>query len=222
MSENICFPAKIVHGHIKDLIEKKVDRILFPRVIFDRRSFLDAINSFLCPIITGYPDLIASVINPKDKHNIPLDSPSITFADKHLLKKEVFAYLSELGVDKKIMAPAFEKAFQALLDYKAKLIEEGKRIIEVSKKENQRLFILAGRPYHADPLVNHKIPEMITQFGVNVISEDSIPFDRDNMLAGIEALTQWEYSNRLYAAANWVLDKINQQTKSIPCHTDLK
>ena len=98
MSENICFPAKVVHGHIQNLIEKRVDRIFYPMVFAERREFVDAINSYNCPIVTGYPDVIRSAIDPAGKHGIPLDMPSVTFKDEKLLRQACYRYLRGLGV----------------------------------------------------------------------------------------------------------------------------
>jgi len=79
MSENICFPAKLAHGHIFDLIEKKVDRIFYPTVVYEQQEHDDALNSFNCPVITGYPDLLKSAIDPAGKHGIPLDNPAAAY-----------------------------------------------------------------------------------------------------------------------------------------------
>ena len=112
MSENLCFPAKLVSGHIMDLIEAGVDRIFFPMVFYEENSFSDAANSFNCPVVSGYADVIRSVIDPQRKHDIPLDMPAVNLDDKKLFKKACFTYLSSLGVPQGLSARAFEKALR--------------------------------------------------------------------------------------------------------------
>ena len=97
MSENLCFPGKLVSGHIMDLIQAGVDRIFYPMVFYEESEFSDANNSFNCPVVTGYPDVIRSAINPHEKYGIPLDMPAITFRDHDLLDKACTKYLAGLG-----------------------------------------------------------------------------------------------------------------------------
>lgn len=103
MSDNICFPAKLVHSHVQDLIEKKVDRIFMPFVIFERKGMEQ--NSYNCPIVTGYSEVIKSV----QSEGIPVDSPAITFKDRNLLFKQCREYLSGLSVDDRTIQQAFQK-----------------------------------------------------------------------------------------------------------------
>ena len=98
MSDNLCFPAKLVSGHIISLVEQGVDRIFYPMVFYEETHFSDAANSFNCPIVSGYADVVRNVINPQERYDIPLDMPPITFEDKKLLKKTCLEYLASLGV----------------------------------------------------------------------------------------------------------------------------
>ena len=100
MSENICFPAKIANGHIMDLIEKKVDRIFYPMVRYNRSELDSANNDYNCPIVTGYPEIIKSSINPSGKHNIPFDNPPITLQIDEMTAITCWEYLGSLGVKK--------------------------------------------------------------------------------------------------------------------------
>ena len=97
MSDNICFPAKVVHGHIQNLIEKRVDRIFYPMVFAERSEFVDASNSFNCPVVTGYPDVIRSAIDPAGKHGIPLDMPSVTFQGREAIAAGVLSVSARAG-----------------------------------------------------------------------------------------------------------------------------
>jgi len=204
MSENICFPAKLVHGHIYNLIEAGVDRIFYPMVIFEKQGFADSVNSFNCPIVSGYPDVARSAIDPESKFDIPLDRPAITFQNERLLKKTCRQYLSGLGVEAKTFKRAFTRALRAQQQYKAEVRAIGADILKKAGADGRPLILLLGRPYHLDPLINHQVPEILADFGIDVITEDAIPLEAGPTLNTPHVLTQWEYPNRYYHAARWV------------------
>jgi predicted nucleotide-binding protein (sugar kinase/HSP70/actin superfamily) len=204
MSENLCFPAKLVSGHILDLIEAGVDRIFFPMVFYEESSFSDAANTYNCPVVSGYADVIRSVIDPQRKYGIPLDMPAINLNDKKLLKKTCVRYLSSLGIPRRIIRRAFDKAQEAQRQFKAQVRALADKILADARAEARPVILLMGRPYHIDPLINHKIPDILTGFGVDVITEDSIPLEAGQTLNNRHVMTQWEYINRYYHAARWV------------------
>ena len=204
MSDSICFPAKLTNGHIVDLIEKKVDRIFYPTVIYETNEFDDSLNSFNCPIVSGYPDVVRSAIDPAGRHQVPFDTPVITFADKDLLKKSCIQYLKKFGIKKRTINQAFAEAFMAQKAFKTDLRVQASQLIDQALKNHQPLFVLAGRPYHLDSLINHRTPEMMTSFGAHVIPEDAVPMTETFGLKDVHVLTQWHYPNRIYHAAKWV------------------
>jgi len=204
MSENLCFPAKLVSGHIMDLIEAGVDRIFFPMVFYEENSFSDSANSYNCPVVSGYADVIRSVIDPLGRYNIPLDMPAINLNDKKLLKRTCLSYLSSLGIPKQTIRRAFDKARESQRQFKAQVRALADKILADARAEARPVILLLGRPYHIDPLINHKIPDILTGFGVDVITEDSIPLEPDQALDNRHVMTQWEYINRYYHAARWV------------------
>ena len=102
MSDNVCYPAKLVHGHIVNLLNKKVDRIFYPIVNFEKKEFEEMTNCFNCPVVTGYPDVIRSSMNPSANYGIEFDSPNMNFKDSKLLKKACFRYLEKFGIQEKI------------------------------------------------------------------------------------------------------------------------
>ncbi len=223
MSENICFPAKLAHGHIMELIDEGVDRIFYPMVVFEGVEYSDSLNAFNCPIVSGYPDVIRSAVNPEGKHGIPFDSPPVTFDDLGLLKKGCWKYLKGLGADRKMFLKAFDKAVEEQRTYKVELRSRTAEILKSAQEEKRLVVLLLGRPYHIDPLINHKIPEMIAQLGADVITEDSIPHIGNENLNTIQVLTQWSYPNRIYNAVNWARDKDNVevvQLNSFGCGPD--
>jgi predicted CoA-substrate-specific enzyme activase len=203
MSENICFPAKLLHGHVYNLIEARVDRIFYPMVFYEKCEFSNTVNCFNCPIVTGYPDVVRSAIDPQGKYGIPFDQPVVNFQDRKLLKQACSDYLRGLGVDKATIENAFTKALLAQADFKTRLRSAGMKTLQHARQEGKLAVVIAGHPYHVDPLTNHKIPQALASMGVDVLTEDSIPLAANQKLGEMLLLTQWEYLNRIYHAAYW-------------------
>ncbi len=204
MADNICFPAKLMHGHIMDLINKKVDRILYPYTIFDSKETPKANNSYNCPIVAGYSDVIKSSIDTQSNYGIIIDAPSASFKNEKLLYKSCKTYLHSLGVNKKTINHAFEKALKVQRDYVLTLAVQNKRIVENAKKNNRMTILLAGRPYHIDPLIQHKIGDCIADMGIDVITENIALFSDDEVFKEIHSISQWAYPNRVIKAAHYV------------------
>lgn len=223
MSENICYPAKIMHGHIFNLIDAEVDRIFFPMVFYEEKEFVDSDNCYNCPILSGYPDVIRSAIDPEGKYGIPLDMPAINFNDKALLKKACTKYLKGLGIGAKTIRRAFEQAVKAQQKYKESVRALGAEILKKAREDERPVILLMGRPYQIDPMINLKTPEMLINFGMDVITEDAIPKTANQTVDGGYALTQWTYSNRFYHAAHWAGQQPNVevvQLNSFGCGPD--
>jgi len=205
MSDNICFPAKLVHGHIMWAISQKPDRIFYPIVTFEKNEFKNTENSFNCPIVSGYADVIRSSVDPFGKYGIPFDSPNVNFNDEALLYKTCKKYLKSIGIDSKTIKLAFQAALNAQKEYRSKIAVKAMEIIEKAKHDNKLLVVLAGRPYHADPLINQKTPDIIADLGASVISEDSLSAYLDVM--ELQIIPQWAYPNRILNAAQWVAEQ---------------
>ena len=222
MSDSICFPAKLVHGHIFDLAERKVERIFFPMVIYERFEHKDAINAYNCPIVSSYAEVIRSSINPEMRWGIPLDSPVISFADELLLEKACYRYLRSLGADKTMFRKAFAEAKEAQSVFKKKLNNRARDIITRANSEDRTVIVLTGRPYHTDSLINSKAPDMLAEMGVDVLSEDSV--SELSPLPDLQVLPQWTYPNRIYHAAAWVSTQADNiqlvQINSFGCGPD--
>ena len=199
MSDSICFPAKLVHGHIYDLAERKVERIFYPMVIYERFEHSDAVNAYNCPIVSSYAEVIRSSVNPEMRWGIPLDSPVISFADELLLEKACYRYVRSLGVDKTMFRKAFAEAKEAQATFRKNIIRRACDIIARAKTENRTIIVLCGRPYHTDPLINSKAPDMLAEMGADVLSEDSV--SEHPPLPELQVLPQWTYPNRIYHAA---------------------
>ncbi len=213
MSENICFPAKLAHGHIFNLIDRGVDRIFYPNVVYENIEYTEALNSYNCPVVTGYPDVLKSAIDPEGKYKIPLDNPAFSFKDKRLLKKQLHLFLKQFGISAGTVSKSVEKGLAAQGKFRAELKQKAGILVAGAEQKDELVVVLAGRPYHVDPLINHGIPNLLAGMGVHVITEDSIPEDNKTDLADIRVLTQWAYANRLFAAAEWVAQ--NQNTEIV-------
>jgi predicted nucleotide-binding protein (sugar kinase/HSP70/actin superfamily) len=223
MSDNLCFPGKLVSGHIMNLIEMGVDRIFYPMVFYEESGFSDAANSYNCPVVSGYADVVRNVIAPYRKHNISLDMPAVNFNDRKLLRKACIEYLEKLDVPRRVAVRAFEKAEESQKQFKVQVRSAAAEILENAREDNRPVILLMGRPYHIDPLINHKIPDILTDFGLDVITEDSVPLEDGQVLNNRHVMTQWEYLNRYFHAARWVGEQDNVelvQLNSFGCGPD--
>lgn len=218
MSDNICFPAKLVHSHITNLAEQNVDRIFMPFVIYEQGDEGEQ-NSYNCPIVTAYSAVVKSV----EQTTIPIDSPVISFKDTNLLYKQCEDYLCSLGISKGVILDAFLKAEEEQNKYHRAISEHNKQALFKSQMFGQLSIVLAGRPYHADPLIQHKVSNMLTEMGINVLTEDIVRGE-DVDIKDTHFLAQWSYPNRIMRAAKWCAKQSNDvqfvQMTSFGCGPD--
>lgn len=202
MSDNICFPAKVVHSHIQALTDRGVDRIFMPFVVYETKAKDQ--DSFNCPIVAGYGEVVKS----SQQSGVPVDSPAINFKDEKLLLKQCEEYIGGLGVKTKEIRVAFKKAIDEQKMFIRKMAEKNDEVLTKSRCENTLTILLAGRPYHADMLIQHKVSDMLADMGINVITDDIV---RDKEIASPDAhfLAQWSYPNRILKAAQWCAEEGN-------------
>ena len=197
MSDNICFPAKLVHSHIENLKQKAVDRIFMPFVLFERPD--KAQNSYNCPIVTGYSEVVKSV----QQDGVPIDAPTISFRDKAMLFEQIVDYLATLHIENRsLIRRAFRKALTVQDAYVDSLVDVNRRILQQAGNRKELVVMLAGRPYHADPLVQHKVADMLADMGINVVTDDLVR-KTDIDLTDVHFLSQWAYPDRILKAAKW-------------------
>ena len=206
MSDNICFPAKLVHSHVKELDEElsllpdSVERFIFmPYVVFEHQDDSRNINSYNCPIVSAYSDVIRSAM----KLNNEVVSPVINFRDEKLLRKQIDTFLHTYGVKRSLRKAAYEAAVKAQNDYVAAVHQKDVEILAESRREHHLTILLAGRPYHTDPLIQHKLSEMIAALGVNVISDDIVRGDMQTGTGETYLVRQWAYMNRIIKSGQW-------------------
>lgn len=202
MSDNICFPAKVVHSHIQDLTDRGVDRIFMPFVVYESKAKEQ--DSFNCPIVAGYGEVVKS----SQQTVVPVDSPAVNFKDEKLLFKQCQEYLRGLGIKDKTIKEAFKKAVDEQKIYAYKMADKNEEVLTKSRCENTLTILLAGRPYHADPLIQHKVSDMLADMGINVITDDIVR-DKDVVSPEAHFLAQWSYPNRILRAAQWCADEGN-------------
>ncbi|MDL2262437.1 acyl-CoA dehydratase activase-related protein [Bacteroidales bacterium OttesenSCG-928-I21] len=201
MSENICFPAKLAHGHILSLIEDKVDRIFYPIIPKEEKEFNDTTNSFNCPIVSGYPEVIQSSIDPQEKYGIPFDKPVITLNNGKATRKACFKYLSQFGISQQTFDSAYEKALKARDTTKQQLQLEQKTIFDEYVKKGEMVFVVAGRPYHADPLIHQKVGQIMSDLGGHVFTDDIFRHEESAGFKDLTLVSQWSYPNRVVQSA---------------------
>ena len=204
VADNICYPAKLMHGHIMDLIDKHVDRIFYPWVVFERKEDEQAKNSFNCPIVSGYSDVIKSAIDPEKRFGIPLDAPTISFKDEQLLRASLTAYLATLGIDERTAQAAISQAIDAQEQYLDALERRNLQVLHDAEAAGRMVILLAARPYHIDPLIQHKIADAIAAMGIDVITENVATHAGQGVYEHLNAMAQWAYPNRIFKAAHFV------------------
>ena len=219
-SESECYPAKLAHGHVSWLINQKVDFIFYPALFYERNEFEDANNHYNCPIVTSYSENIKNNVEEIGRGEVTLRNPFMSFRDLKTVTEALVKEFKELPVSE--VMEAARLAWDELANARKDMQKKGEEVLAYLKETGKRGIVLAGRPYHIDPEINHGIPELITSYDIAVLTEDSI-----SHLAKPErpliVSDQWMYHSRLYAAASYVktvenLDLI--QLNSFGCGLD--
>ncbi len=203
MSDNICFPAKLTNGHIMNLIEKRVGRIFYPLVVKESKERQHDANCFNCPVVSGYPDVIRSAIAPESRYGIKFDTPVVSFVDEKAITDSCVNYLTSLGIKKQTIKRAVRKAIATKMSVKQQLIDTERDILERAVNEGRMIFVMTGRPYHVDPLINQRVAQIVSDLGVDIISDDVFREDKGHA-EEMNYISQWTYPNRVIHAAHGV------------------
>ncbi len=200
-SDTICFPAKLMHGHVQSLIDDGVDTIFYPCMSYNFDEGKGD-NHYNCPVVAYYPEVIIN--NMKSVRDITFIKPYLGIhRPKDFPKKayeNLLPYFSDLTL-KEVKAAA-KAAYKEYDDYFNKLRERGDQIIAEAEKDGREIIVLSGRPYHIDPEINHGIDKLISGFDVSIISEDVVSCRCEKFSTNV--LNQWTYHSRLYSAAKYV------------------
>ncbi|MDF9867622.1 putative CoA-substrate-specific enzyme activase [Bacilli bacterium PM5-3] len=217
-SDTVCYPAKIVHGHIINLQEKEIKNIFYPNMPYNEMESLNLQNHYNCPVVGCYPELINSNF---EFDNCQFIMPYLSFENEKEFIKVMYNEMFKIKKTSKIALKEAYRAGKRLLNqFREEIFVEGDRVLEEVINNNQRALVLAGRPYHIDPEINHGIDRLINDLGCVVLSEDSFRLDDSNK-SGV--LNQWTYHNRMYNSAFKIAghDNINLvQLVSFGCGID--
>ncbi|MBE5827121.1 MAG: 2-hydroxyglutaryl-CoA dehydratase [Butyrivibrio sp.] len=203
-SESECYPAKLSHGHVEWLIRNKVDFIFYPGLFYEREEVEGATNHYNCPIVTSYSENIKNNVEAITGGQIKLRNPFMAFTNLSTVTQALVKEFSEIPAEEIIAAAkdGWDEMAAARRDIQIK----GEETLKWMEENGRHGIVLAGRPYHVDPEINHGIPDMICSYGVAVLTEDSISHlgkpERPLIVSD-----QWMYHSRLYAAASYVRER---------------
>ena len=205
-SESVCYPAKLAHGHIKSLIDQGIKTIFYPCIPYNRKEYKKADNHYNCPIVISYSEVIKNNIEELKDDNITYLNPFLPIDDTENLAQVVYKLeeFKKYKFTKKELKNACKKAEEEYQQFKTDIRNKGKETLKFLKKNNLRGIVLAGRPYHIDPEVNHGIDTLITSLGLCVLSEDSIIEPDNGVDEHLRVVDQWVFHSRLYKAAEFV------------------
>ena len=222
-SESECYPAKLAHGHVTWLIRQGLEYIFYPCIPYERVEVPDAGNHYNCPIVTSYGENIKNNIEELRDDKIKYQNPFISLESEEILTKRLVDFFrKENGIPAAEIKAAAHEGWLEMQAVREDMNKKGKEVLQYLKETGRHGIVLAGRPYHSDPEINHGIPDLITSYGVAVLTEDSISelseVDRPTIV-----MDQWMYHSRLYKAASFVAKNDNLdliQLNSFGCGLD--
>lgn len=207
-SDTVCYPAKLMHGHIENLIKKGVQSIFYPCMTYN----LDegrADNCYNCPVVAYYPELLEANVTGLQSLNFMM--PYFELGDPKRFQAQAVKFFCKkyTRLKKKDIQRAADAAYHALDAYYTAIREEGQKAIAYADENGLELAVIVGRPYHIDPEINHGLNQMIASYGMVIVSEDAVWNLAEQ--PEVHVLNQWTYHSRMYSAANYVVQKPNAQ-----------
>ena len=206
-SDTICYPAKLVHGHIQSLLDKGLHTIFYPCMTYNVDESMSD-NHFNCPVVAYYPEVIEGNMEVAD---IDFMYPYLYMNDPKTFEKKIRAYFEErnMGFSKSEISMACKNAYEAYESFKQDIHNKGKQALAFAKEHQHKVVVLAGRPYHIDPQINHGIDRLLTNLGFVVVSEDAIV--KQPQRPSLHVLNQWTFHARMYNAAQFVTTQKNME-----------
>ncbi len=203
-SDTACYPAKLVHGHIKSLIKSGIKYIFYPSINYEREEDTTAVNHYNCPIVATYPEVIAHNMDDLLAENdVCFIHPFLPYDNDTKLGRELYKIFKDFGISKSQIQVAIEMARKEDLEFHEEIRNKAKDAIAFARAHNKKCIVLSGRPYHLDPEINHGIDRIITSYDMVVLTEDSVA-GMSEINRPIRVLDQWTYHSRLYKAATFV------------------
>ena len=223
-SDTACYPAKLVHGHIKSLVDQGIKHIFYPSINHEVAEDKDRKdNNYNCPIVATYPEVVKNNMDECfEENHVWFDHPFMPYQDKGKLAKRFYEHYKDEGFTYDEVRAAVKAAEAEDIAFKRDIRRKAEEIIEECRKEGRKVVVLAGRPYHLDPEINHGIDEIITAYGMAVVTEDSVAW-MSHEQRKFRVLNQWTYHSRLYRAAEVVAKNDDMeliQINSFGCGVD--
>ena len=203
-SESVCYPAKLSHGHIISLLQQGIKTIFYPCMPFSRKEYKDADNHYNCPIVISYSEVLKNNVEELKADDVTFLNPFLPFEPKTLAKTILgLPEFKKYNFTKKELLNAAQKAEEEYRHCREDIHAEGLKAVKYLDENHLKGIVLAGRPYHIDPEINHGIDTLITSLGLAVITGDSVA-NLTEAKAPLRVVNQWVYHARLYAAADFV------------------
>lgn len=206
-SDTVCYPAKLMHGHIKWLLDQGIDHIFYPCMTYNI-SEQGTENCYNCPVVAYYPEVLHANMRELAKAHFFFDYLGLLHKKVLVQKLYELFHREYADITKNELHKAVDAAFAAYDAFEAQVKERGQRIITLARSQHKPIVVLAGRPYHIDPKVNHSIDRLITTMGAALVSEDAVSshITPQELNTDLHVLNQWTYHSRLYAAAKYVTE----------------
>ena len=206
-SDTVCYPAKLMHGHIKWLLDQGIDHIFYPCMTYNI-SEQGTENCYNCPVVAYYPEVLHANMRELAKEHFFFDYLGLLHKKVLVQKLYELFHREYADITKNELHKAVDAAFAAYDAFEAQVKERGQRIITLARSQHKPIVVLAGRPYHIDPKVNHSIDRLITTMGAALVSEDAVSshITPQKLNTDLHVLNQWTYHSRLYAAAKYVTE----------------
>ena len=202
-SESACYPAKISHGHIESLIRRGIKTIFYPSVAFERKEFESQGNHYNCPVVQSYPEVIKNNVDTLETEKVKFINPFVSLNNPKTMFSVLKETFKEYNVSDSELKNAIDKAYAELDHCRDDIRKEGNTALKYIEENHLKGIVLAGRPYHVDPEINHGIADLITSEGFVVLTEDSVAY-KDQEDLELRVVDQWTYHSRLYRAASFV------------------
>ena len=198
-SDTACYPAKLMHGHIESLLNRGVDFIFYPCESYNLDEH-DSVNHYNCPVVAYYSELLKANNERLTEDNFVM--PYIDPNDEATTVRALHRALKKYKLSSSLIRRAYRAGLEALEEYHAEVVARGRKILADAGREGRQVIVLAGRPYHADPEINHGIGKLLNSLGIAVLSEDAVFGEGEQVKVSV--LNQWTYHARLYRAAEFV------------------
>lgn len=207
-SDTVCYPAKLVHGHIEDLVERGVDTIFYPCMTYNFDEGISD-NCYNCPVVAYYPEVVQANMGCMEKVNFI--HQHLSLGDKKQFVKRIYEMLKDSipGLRKNELAAAADKGYEAFRQFREDIIAEGEKALAFAEREGKKVIVVAGRPYHVDPEINHGVDKLLTSLGFVILTEDCVSHLEEKHVHNV--LNQWTYHARMYNAARFVTKHPNME-----------